>query len=86
MKLIHVIYNLGVSYFSSQILTSSGLKLSMDATGKHAEYNSLDKKFAVRVGSRTGMLDGKTVDIGGKPFRSSEISFPRVSVSVTLPT
>lgn len=44
------------------------LDLSWDATGKRAQFNGWNKSLAVRVGSLTGMLDGKMVKLPGAPF------------------
>ncbi|WP_068603596.1 stalk domain-containing protein [Paenibacillus swuensis] len=55
-----------------QTLSSSGLKLTWDNNGRRAAFDSWKKKFAVRVGSSAGMLDGKLADVGGAPFKYQE--------------
>ncbi|WP_017811661.1 copper amine oxidase N-terminal domain-containing protein [Paenibacillus shenyangensis] len=52
----------GVNYVNIGYYPSSlGLELKIDASGKRASYNGWNKKFAVRDGSKTAMLDGKIV-------------------------
>lgn len=41
---------------------------SWDSSGKQAQFDGWNKSFAVRVGSLTGVLDGKIVKLEGAPF------------------
>lgn len=63
----------GVAYLPDYLITSTaGLNLSWDKAHKRAEFTGWEKNFAVRVGSRTGFLDGRVVDLGGTPFISMD--------------
>lgn len=58
----------GVSYFSASVAMTAGLELTWDKSGKRAQFSGWDKSIAVRIGSRTGMVDGRQVDMGGAAF------------------
>jgi hypothetical protein len=58
----------GVSYFPAYIARAAGLEISWDRSSGRAVFRGWDKSFAVRLGSRTGILDGKTIDLGREPF------------------
>ncbi|WP_025695729.1 copper amine oxidase N-terminal domain-containing protein [Paenibacillus durus] len=58
----------GVAYLAASTALIAGLKITWDQTHKRAEFTGWEKSFTVRVGSRTGVLDGKAVSIGGVPF------------------
>lgn len=58
----------GVSYMNISIVTTAGLDIRWDSSRKRVEFYGWEKSFAVRIGNRTGVLDGSTIDIGGTPF------------------
>ncbi|MEC0238839.1 copper amine oxidase N-terminal domain-containing protein [Paenibacillus dokdonensis] len=59
----------GVSYLSSSLLTNyAKLEMRWDQSGNRVEFTGFDKRLAIRVGSHTGLLDGKTVELGAAPF------------------
>lgn len=59
----------GVTFVPMELVTkTAGLDLSWDATGKRAQFSGWQKSFAVRIGSLTGVLDGKSVKLEGAPF------------------
>ncbi|WP_081387257.1 copper amine oxidase N-terminal domain-containing protein [Paenibacillus odorifer] len=63
----------GVIYVDVRgIAEQAGLKMEWDKSGKRALFKGWTKSFAVRIGSQTGVLDGKAVDLGGIPFKSKE--------------
>ncbi|MNO26968.1 hypothetical protein D3C76_168290 [compost metagenome] len=65
----------GVIYVDVRgIADHAGLKMEWDKSGKRALFKGWTKSFAVRIGSQSGVLDGKTVDLGGTPFKSKEDS------------
>lgn len=63
----------GVVYVDVRgISENAGLKMEWDKSSKRALFKGWTKSFAVRIGSQSGVLDGKTVDLGGIPFKSKE--------------
>lgn len=63
----------GVIYVDVRgIAENAGLKMEWDKSGKRALFKGWTKSFAVRIGSQNGVLDGKTVALGGSPFKSKE--------------
>lgn len=48
----------------------SGLNINWDKSGKRASLNGFMRKIAVRVGSRTAMLDNKIVTLSAVPFKA----------------
>ncbi|KTD87912.1 copper amine oxidase N-terminal domain-containing protein [Paenibacillus etheri] len=63
----------GVIYVDVRgIAENAGLKMEWDKSGQRALFKGWTKSFAVRIGSQSGVLDGKTVDLGGIPFKSKE--------------
>ncbi|MGO4548170.1 copper amine oxidase N-terminal domain-containing protein [Paenibacillus sp. 2TAB23] len=59
----------GVTFVPLTRMTNHyGIDLSWDAAGKRAQFNGWRKSLALRVGSLTGMLDGRTVKLEGAPF------------------
>lgn len=63
----------GVIYVDVRgIAENAGLKMEWDKSGQLALFKGWTKSFAVRIGSQSGVLDGKTVDLGGTPFKSKE--------------
>lgn len=58
----------GVSYFSASVALTAGLELTWDKSGKRAQFSGWDKSITVRIGSRTGTVDGRQVNMGGTPF------------------
>lgn len=65
----------GVSYLPAHIVNGLGIELKWDKTGKRANFSGWEKSFAVRVGSSTGILDKKMVNLGGTPFMEQEELF-----------
>jgi hypothetical protein len=63
-----VLVRKGVSYIPSYITTTAGLQSEWKEGDQRASFVGWEKSFAVRVGSRAGMLDGKPADLGGAPF------------------
>lgn len=61
----------GISYVPAALLTGLGFDLSWDSAHKRAEFNGIEKNFAVRLGSTTGFLDNKVVPVGAAPFESN---------------
>lgn len=55
-----------------ELAEDSGLTLAWDSTGQRASLNGFMKKAAIRLGSRTAMLDGKTVTLSAAPFKKKE--------------
>lgn len=67
------------------ITNNAGLQLTWDKSGQRAQFTGFDKSFAVRVGSSSGMLDGKPVDLGGSPFKkNNELYLPVKFVAKAL--
>jgi hypothetical protein len=64
-----VIIKGGISYIEAEnLIEPSGLKMTWDSRHTRAEFEGINKKFAVRIGSATGTLDGKFANVSGKPF------------------
>ncbi|MFC3746151.1 copper amine oxidase N-terminal domain-containing protein [Paenibacillus sp. GCM10012306] len=61
----------GVTYVSSGHWEAAGLRGVWDQGHKRVEYTGWGKKIAVRIGSKTGVLDGKLVSLGGAPFKTN---------------
>ncbi|MEC0368961.1 copper amine oxidase N-terminal domain-containing protein [Paenibacillus chibensis] len=76
----------GVSYLPVYMITNNaGLQLTWDKSGQRAQFTGFDKSFAIRVGSSSGMLDGKPVDLGGSPFKkNNELYLPVKFVAKAL--
>ncbi|MGV7116388.1 stalk domain-containing protein [Paenibacillus kyungheensis] len=55
-----------------ELAEDSGLTLAWDSTGQRASLNGFMKKAAIRLGSRTAMLDGKIVTLSAAPFKNKE--------------
>lgn len=55
-----------------KLAQDAGLTFAWDSTGQRASLNGFMKKVAIRLGSRTAMLDGKTVTLSVAPFKSKE--------------
>ncbi|MFD1990723.1 stalk domain-containing protein [Paenibacillus nicotianae] len=55
-----------------KLAQDAGLTFAWDSTGQRASLNGFMKKVAIRLGSRTAMLDGKTVTLSAAPFKSKE--------------
>lgn len=55
-----------------KLAQDAGLTFAWDSTGQRASLNGFMKKVAIRLGSRTAMLDGKTVMLSAAPFKSKE--------------
>lgn len=55
-----------------KLAQDAGLTFAWDSTGQRASLNGFMKKAAIRLGSRTAMLDGKTVTLSAAPFKSKE--------------
>ncbi|MNM14053.1 hypothetical protein D3C81_242550 [compost metagenome] len=62
----------GVAYLPASTAEAAGITVTVDAPSKRVSFKGWEKSFAVRVGSRSGILDGKLVDIGGVPFVSNK--------------
>ncbi|GIP27803.1 hypothetical protein J23TS9_29330 [Paenibacillus sp. J23TS9] len=59
----------GVSYLSSSLLTNyAKLEMRWNQSGNRIEFTGFDKRLVIRIGSHTGLLDGKSVDLGSAPF------------------
>ncbi|WP_019007544.1 stalk domain-containing protein [Cohnella laeviribosi] len=58
----------GVSYLDSSVLANFGFEMHWNDTKTRAEFKAFEKSFAVRTGSRIGILDGQKTDLGGVPF------------------
>lgn len=63
-----VLVRKGVSYIPSSLAAFAGLQSDWKEGDQRAAFAGWEKSFAVRIGSRAGMLDGKPVDLGGSPF------------------
>lgn len=70
-----VVIKNGVSYIASSMVSPTGLEIRWDRFGKRAEFIGFEKSFPVRIGSRTGVLDGKMLDIGGIPFLDKDVLY-----------
>lgn len=68
----NVLIKNGVAYVSESLFNFSGLTQTWDKAHKRTEFRGWEKSFAVRIGSRTGLLDGRVVDLGGAPFLNKE--------------
>lgn len=55
-----------------KLAQDAGLTFAWDSTGQRASLNGFMKKVGIRLGSRTAMLDGKTVTLSVAPFKSKE--------------
>ncbi|MBW7458792.1 stalk domain-containing protein [Paenibacillus sepulcri] len=63
----------GVTYLDAMgIGGSAGLTVQADASGSRIQFDGWDKHFAIRIGSRTGMLDGKLTDLGAVVIKQGE--------------
>ncbi|GGD90314.1 stalk domain-containing protein [Paenibacillus nasutitermitis] len=63
----------GVAYLDAAAMGSSaGLEIKADTSGKRIQFDGWEKHFAVRIGSRTGVLDGKVTDLGGTVLKQGE--------------
>ena len=63
----------GITYMDIRgIAANAGLKMEWDKTGKRAQFSGWTKSFTVQIGSSKGILDGKTVDLGGSPYTIKE--------------
>ncbi|WP_036668231.1 copper amine oxidase N-terminal domain-containing protein [Paenibacillus sp. HW567] len=58
----------GVSYMPAWMVGEAGIKIKWETSGKRAVFSGWEKSFTVQLGSRTGVLDGKKIDIGGIPY------------------
>lgn len=63
-----VLVKKGVSYIPSSIATFAGLQTDWMEGDQRASFAGWEKSFAVRIDSRTGMLDGKPAQLEGAPF------------------
>jgi hypothetical protein len=61
----------GIAYVSTSYWEAAGLQVVWDQGHKRAEFTGWEKKIAVRIGSKTGVLDGKLVSVEGVPFESN---------------
>ncbi|MFE4709834.1 copper amine oxidase N-terminal domain-containing protein [Paenibacillus sp. NPDC056722] len=61
----------GITYVSSGHWEAAGLRGVWDQGHKRVEFTGWEKKIAVRIGSKTGVLDGKLVSLGGVPFETN---------------
>lgn len=55
-----------------ELAQDAGLTFAWDSTGQRASLNGFMKKVAIRLGSRTAMLDGKMVTLSAAPFKSKD--------------
>lgn len=55
-----------------ELAQDSGLTFAWDSTGQRASLNGFMKKAAIRLESRTAMLDGKIVTLSAAPFKKKE--------------
>ncbi len=55
-----------------ELAQDAGLTFAWDSTGQRASLNGFMKKVAIRLGSRTAMLDGKIVTLSAAPFKSKD--------------
>jgi hypothetical protein len=62
----------GTVYVKAEAWEGSGLQLTWDTKNERAEFDGFNKKVAIRIGSKTGMLDGKLTDLGAAPFMNAE--------------
>ncbi|MGO4344593.1 copper amine oxidase N-terminal domain-containing protein [Paenibacillus sp. MCAF9] len=59
----------GVTFVSmDSVGGGAGLEVKWDKAGKRAQYDGWNKSIAVRLGSKTGILDGKMVKLESAPF------------------
>ncbi|KRE22770.1 copper amine oxidase N-terminal domain-containing protein [Paenibacillus sp. Soil522] len=59
----------GVSFVPmTPVKDQAQLDMKWDTAGNRAQFDGWEKSFAIRVGSLTGMLDGKIVKLEGAPF------------------
>lgn len=75
----------GTTYLSASILESAGMSIKWDLTHQRAEMIGYGKQAAVRVGSKTGLIDGKLVDVGAAPYEyKNELFVPARFIVQTL--
>lgn len=55
-----------------ELAQDAGLTFAWDSTGQRASLNGFMKKVAIRLGSRTAMLDGKIITLSAAPFTSKD--------------
>lgn len=65
---VSVLIKKGTSYLPASTASFAGMDNKWDHSGERATYSGWEKSFSVRLGSTTGVLDGRTVNIGGHPF------------------
>lgn len=58
----------GVSYVSEHVVENFGLEMSWDESGERAAFRSVKREFAVRIGSKTAVMDGELVELPGSAF------------------
>ncbi|MHA6529685.1 stalk domain-containing protein [Paenibacillus sp. BAC0078] len=58
----------GIAYMPASMVSAAGIEIKWEASGKRAVFSGWEKSFTVQLGSRTGVLDGKKIDIGGIPY------------------
>ncbi|MEK5027503.1 copper amine oxidase N-terminal domain-containing protein [Paenibacillus sp. FSL M7-1046] len=62
----------GTAFVPASLLEEAGLRVAWDKADLRAKYVGWEKTVVVTVGSKTAVLDGKTVQLGGAPFRYKE--------------
>jgi hypothetical protein len=58
----------GTPYVPASIAEMAGMTLQWDKKHQGAEFEGYGKKAAVRIGSKTGFVDGHLVGVGAAPF------------------
>jgi len=58
----------GTTFIGADLWEAAGLQVTWDRAHRRAAYVGWKKSAAIRLGSRTAMLDGKPVDTGAAPF------------------
>ncbi len=75
----------GAAYLSSSLLESAGMTSKWDKSHRRAEFDGYGRMAAVRVGSRTGVIDSRLVDVYGAPFLyNGELYLPARFIAAAL--
>ncbi|WP_158081749.1 copper amine oxidase N-terminal domain-containing protein [Paenibacillus selenitireducens] len=75
----------GTTYISASVMESAGMSITWDKAHQRAEMIGYGKKAAVRIGSKTGVIDGRLVDVGAAPYENkNELFVPARFIVQTL--
>lgn len=61
----------GISYMPATLVRAVGIEVRWNSTTKTADFSGWNKSFQVKLGSPTGILDGKKVQLGGTPYMAN---------------